>query len=80
MYDYFLDSGIVDDVRYYDYALDQGEIAVLAEQVSPGEYIYQPVPSPANITDPEDKLERKVNFADYAILADNWLGDPVLWP
>ena len=81
---YFADSTI-DDVRFYDYALSQGEIAVLTELVDPDEEFYQPVPSLANLTDPEAKFFRKVNFRDFAILADHWLEGtgpegPILWP
>ena len=76
---YFADSKI-DDVRFYNYALSQGEIAVLAEKYSEGEDVYQPVPSVANLTDPEAQFSRKVNFHDYRILADHWLEEPPLWP
>ena len=57
----------------------QGEITVLAEGIPPGTDVYQPVPSRANITDPEAVLSRKVNFADFAVLADSWLLEQ-LWP
>ena len=73
-------EGVIDEVRYYDYALPQGEIAVLAGIVTAGESVYQPVPSLANLTDPEAPLLRKVNFNDYGIFADHWLEGPVLWP
>ena len=73
-------DGSIDDVRLYNYALSPGEISVLAEQVSPGTEVYQPVPSIANLTDPEGQGSRKVNFHDYRILADHWLEDRVLWP
>jgi len=73
-------DGVIDEVRYYDYPLSQGEIAVLAEVVTAGTEVYQPVPSLANLTDPEAPLLRKVNFNDYGIWADHWLEGPVLWP
>ena len=79
-YGYFCADSRIDDVRYYDYALSQGEIAVLAEKYAPGEDVYQPVPSVANLTDPEAQFSRKVNFLDYRILADHWLEEPPLWP
>ena len=41
--------------------------------------VYAAVPSIANLTDPEPKLQRAVNFADYAILADNWMVQD-FWP
>ncbi len=75
---YFADSKI-DDVRFYNFALSQGDIAVLGAGIPPGTDVYQPVPSVANITDPEAQGDRFVNFADYGIVADNWLVE-VLWP
>ncbi|MHC4387963.1 MAG: LamG domain-containing protein, partial [Planctomycetota bacterium] len=51
-------NGIIDEVRYYNLPLSQGDIAVLAGLVTPGASVYQPVPSLANITDPELKLSR----------------------
>ncbi|MHC4531047.1 MAG: LamG-like jellyroll fold domain-containing protein [Planctomycetota bacterium] len=77
-YDLHVD-GIIDEVRYYDYPMNQGEIAILSEIVTPGSNVYQPVPSLANIADPEIELERKVNFVDFAVLGDNWLVEQ-LWP
>jgi len=76
--DYYL-NGVIDEVRYYDYALSEDELVILAELTTPGEEVYQPVPSPANIADPEPELSRKVNFVDYAVLADSWLTEQ-LWP
>ncbi len=73
-------KGIIDEVRYYNVPLSQGDIAVLAEIDTAGQSVYQPVPSLANITDPEPPLSRKVNFNDYGIIADNWLVGPVYWP
>ncbi len=73
-------NGKIDDVRIYDYALTPGEISVLAELFTAGADVYQPVPSVANLTDPEAQFSRKVNFHDYRILADKWLEDPELWP
>ena len=72
-------QGTIDDVRYYNYAMNQGEIIMLADPVEPGTEMYQPVPSLANLADPEPPLSRKVNFVDYAILADSWLIEQ-LWP
>jgi hypothetical protein len=73
-------NGVIDDVRFYNVPLSQGDIAVLGAGIPPGTELYQPVPSFANIIDPEPPLSRKVNFMDYCILADNWLVGPVLWP
>ncbi|UCE99727.1 MAG: LamG domain-containing protein, partial [Planctomycetota bacterium] len=41
--------------------------------------VYGPVQSKANLTDPEPKLQRFVNFRDYAIFANDWL-DEFKWP
>jgi hypothetical protein len=73
-------DGVIDEVLFYDYGLSQGEIAVLAGAVTIGVEYYQPVPSLANVTDPEEKHSRKVNFRDFVILADHWLEGPTLWP
>jgi hypothetical protein len=69
-------NGLIDDVRIYSQALSKEEILYLTGVE--GTVIF-PVPSPANITDPEPALSRKVNFADYAIMADHWL-EEILWP
>ena len=73
-------NGTIDEVRYYNYALSNREIPILAGTYTPGQNVYQPVPSIANITDPEPQLSRKVNFFDFAVMANNWLVGPVLWP
>jgi len=44
-----------------------------------GTEVYGPVPSKANLTDPEPEFSRSVNLRDYAILADEWLTEK-LWP
>jgi hypothetical protein len=36
---------------------------------------YHPVPSPANVVDPEAANSRAVNFKDYAVLTDRWLDE-----
>ncbi len=64
---YFTDCS-VDDVRIYDYALSESEIRYLA-----GERIYVPLESPANLYDDEPMGSKKVNLADFAILAGEWL-------
>ena len=79
---WFYAKATIDDVRVYGYALPYGEIVTLAEQ---GPVLYHDLTSPANISDLEEKLSKKVNFRDYAILADHWLEGtgpegPILWP
>ena len=68
-------AGMLDDIRIYEYALSQAEIGG-AMGIS---QIYQPIDSAANICDPEPPNSRAVNFNDYALMADNWLGLS-LWP
>ncbi|MHC4912285.1 MAG: LamG domain-containing protein, partial [Planctomycetota bacterium] len=62
----------------YHYEFDETTGSTAADSGTPTN-VYGPVPSPANLTDPEAKLQRFVNFADYAIFADNWM-DQLLWP
>jgi hypothetical protein len=62
-------SGKLDDVRVYNYALTPAEIMSLAGAGA----VYVPVTSPANISDLEPVLEKKVNFKDYSVLANKWL-------
>jgi hypothetical protein len=73
-------DGLIDDVRIYNYALSQAEIAaVMSGQTLPPVQIYYPVPSPANIYDAEPPNSKSVNLKDYALLADMWL-EELLWP
>ena len=65
-------DGLIDDFRIYDYALSQPEIAYAATN---GTGIFdQKCMSPADLNN-----DNKINFADFAILADNWLASQ-LWP
>jgi hypothetical protein len=69
-------NGIIDDVRVYDYALSQGEVAWLATD---GEG-YVALTSPANLYDLEPPGEKAVNLRDIALLiAEHWL-DEAMWP
>jgi hypothetical protein len=68
-------NGLLDDVAIYNYALSDTDIlsaAGLAE-------MYYPVTSPANISDDETMNSKRINFKDFAILADEWLKQ-LLWP
>ncbi len=67
--------GALDDVRIYNYALSPAEILGAMGQNE----LYVPLTSPANIYDEEPINSKKVNFKDFAILADEWLEQPV-WP
>jgi len=64
-------DGRIDDVRIYDYGLSHAEIVNLAGESE----VYQPVASPANLYDKEAKFSRKINFKDYAVMADRWLNE-----
>ena len=68
-------NGLIDDVRIYDYALSLSEILDLVGQSE----LYVPLTSPANISDEEPANSKKVNFRDFAILADEWLQQSI-WP
>jgi hypothetical protein len=68
-------EGKLDDFRIYNYALSQPEIANVMGQTG----IYLPVASSANLYDQEPEDSRKVNFKDFALLADGWLQQQ-LWP
>lgn len=67
-------KGRLDDFRIYDYALSHEEIVNLAEESS----VEQPLLE--ELSDPSG--DEKVNFKDYAILANRWLADPepLFWP
>jgi hypothetical protein len=62
----------------YHYELDDAT-GLTATDSGCGANIYKPVLSPANLTDPEPENSRFVNFADYGILADNWMSQD-FWP
>jgi len=71
--------GLVDDACVFDKVLTDAEVVSVmnggAALVSP----YHPVPSPANVVDPEAANSRAVNFKDYAELLLKWL-DETEWP
>lgn len=67
--------GLIDDVRIYNYALSDNEISSVAGLSDR----YVPVTSPANISDEEPVNSKRVNFRDFAILADEWLKQ-LVWP
>jgi hypothetical protein len=67
--------GAIDDVQIYDYALLDSEMM----RVMGLDERYNPLTSPANISDEEPVNSKSVNFKDYAILADEWLAE-LVWP
>ncbi len=72
-------DGDLDDVRIYDRALTQAEIAYLADESPEDGQLYIPVPSVANILDEEPEGSRAVNLKDFAVLISEWLNEE-LWP
>ncbi len=62
----------------YWYKFEEGSGTTAADS-GYGANIYRAVDSPANLTDPEAQGSRKVNFMDFAIIADNWL-EQIYWP
>ncbi|MHC4594841.1 MAG: LamG-like jellyroll fold domain-containing protein [Planctomycetota bacterium] len=72
-------DGELDDVRIYDLALSQTEIAYLADETPGDGELYIPVSSAANMYDVEPSGFKSVNFMDFAVLIDSWL-DEQLWP
>ncbi|MHC4737614.1 MAG: LamG domain-containing protein, partial [Planctomycetota bacterium] len=64
-------KGRIDDVRIYDRALTELEIA----NVMGGADVYVPLTSLANLYDEESMNNKIINFLDYRILADGWLED-----
>ena len=70
-------SGLIDDLRIYNYALSDPEAGYLATKGAGG--LYFPLQSVANLYDQEPQNQKKVNFKDLAILAEQWLVQQ-LWP
>jgi hypothetical protein len=72
-------DGIIDDVRFHDRALSPEEIAILMDGKGLETAAYYPIVSPANIYDKEPPLSKRINFKDFAALAQQWLALQ-LWP
>lgn len=71
--------GVIDDVRIYNQALSEAEIAYLAD-VSPGDgKLHIPVQSPAELYSAEPQGSQKVDLNDFTMLAQGWL-EQILWP
>ena len=66
-------SGVVDDVRIYDYTLTPGEVIYIAGLS--GSHYLPLEPWRADT----DKDDNKVDLIDYAVLADYWL-EEILFP
>jgi len=67
--------GAIDDVRIYDVALSDENVAYIATQGTG----YVPLQKPANIYDAEPAGSKAVNFKDLAKLMTVWLEEK-LWP
>jgi len=67
--------GKVDDVRLYNVALSDENIAYIATQGTG----YVPLPTEVNVYDSEPAGSKAVNFKDYAIVMQTWLEEK-LWP
>ena len=73
-------DGLLDEVRIYDYALSQAEVkTVMNRGTLPKVDVYYPLQSPAELYAAEPVNSRRINFRDFAILADQWLVQ-LLWP
>ncbi len=70
-------QGPLDDVRIYNYALSDGEIAYLATDGGAG--IHFPINSPADLYKGEAPGNQWINFNDYCLIADQYL-EKLLWP
>jgi hypothetical protein len=65
-------DGTIDDLRIYDYALTQPEIVYVATN---GTGIFdQMLMTPADLNG-----DNKIDFADFALLAEHWLENQI-WP
>jgi hypothetical protein len=67
--------GTEDDVRVYNRALSDAEVAYIATQ---GSGLF-PLTSQANVYDKEPADQQAVNFRDYAVLMESWL-EEILYP
>jgi hypothetical protein len=69
-------AGTIDDVRIYSRVLSHAEIASLAGKTTFTQPLY-PLLTLENINMYEDGT---IDLRDYAVLADMWLEEPLLWP
>jgi hypothetical protein len=77
--------GLVDEVYIYARALSQGEIASLAGKTLPFNQPLFPLLTPQAPTLANSPVmnmyeDGTIDLRDYAVLADSWLEDPLLWP
>jgi len=73
-------NGLVDEVRIYDYALSQDQIkTVMNRGFLPQAEVYYPLRQPAELYGAEPINSKRINFKDFAVLAEQWLAKR-LWP
>jgi len=77
-HDYFF-QGPIDDVRIYDRALSQSEIASIMDGTLGSVSELHPLRSLAELSTDEPEGSRAVNLKDFAVLLSRWL-DVELWP
>jgi hypothetical protein len=68
-------KGIIDEVRVYDYALSDAEVAYFAADPTG----YVPLRPRVNIYDEELKGHKAINFRDFTVLLEIW-HEEKLWP
>jgi hypothetical protein len=72
-------TGQIDDVRIYSRTLSHGELANLAG-LPAGGTLRQPLQALLSTVENVDLHDdEKIDFKDFAVLADSWL-DELLWP
>jgi hypothetical protein len=72
-------AGSLDDIRIYERAISQAEIANLAG-LPAGETVHQPLQGLLSVDENIDLHDdEKINFKDFAVLVGTWL-DEQLWP
>jgi hypothetical protein len=65
--------GYIDEVRIYNRALEPNEIGYLAD-MSPGDgLLWIPIPSAAEVYSTEIQGSKRINFKDFALVANRWL-------
>jgi hypothetical protein len=72
-------NGDLDDVRIYNRTLTAAEVAYLADTTPGDGELHIPVPSAAEVYQKEPEGQRRVDFKDFAMVANKWLEEG-MWP
>jgi hypothetical protein len=72
-------NGDLDEVRIYNRALTAAEVAYIADTTPGDGELHIPVPSVAEVYQEEPEGQRRVNFKDFAMVANKWLEEG-MWP